>query len=92
MPLPGWWACRRGYSRDPPRGDPGRGCSRSHRCEVKAGLGEAGRVWARLVASGAQPAFFDIRGFHDAILGGGAMPLDLLEQRVDRWIASQKNA
>ncbi|NLA68957.1 MAG: DUF885 domain-containing protein [Gammaproteobacteria bacterium] len=35
---------------------------------------------------------FDIRGFHDAILGGGAMPLDLLEQRVDRWIASRKAA
>ncbi|MEN1972372.1 DUF885 domain-containing protein [Luteimonas sp. MJ204] len=33
---------------------------------------------------------FDIRGFHDTILGGGAMPLDLLEQRVDRWIAANK--
>ncbi|MCW4455290.1 DUF885 domain-containing protein [Flavobacterium sp. MXW15] len=33
---------------------------------------------------------FDIRGFHDAVLGGGAMPLDLLEQRVDRWIADKK--
>ncbi|MEG2941800.1 MAG: DUF885 domain-containing protein [Thermomonas sp.] len=33
---------------------------------------------------------FDIRGFHDAILGGGAMPLDLVERRVDRWIASRK--
>jgi uncharacterized protein (DUF885 family) len=33
---------------------------------------------------------FDIRGFHDTILGGGAMPLDLLEQRVDRWIAAKK--
>lgn len=33
---------------------------------------------------------FDIRGFHDAVLGGGAMPLDLLEQRVDRWIAGKK--
>jgi uncharacterized protein (DUF885 family) len=31
---------------------------------------------------------FDIRGFHDTILGGGAMPLTMLEQRVDRWIAS----
>jgi len=33
---------------------------------------------------------FDIRGFHDAVLGGGAMPLDLLERRVDRWIAEKK--
>ncbi|WOH37602.1 DUF885 domain-containing protein [Thalassotalea fonticola] len=33
---------------------------------------------------------FDIRGFHDTILGGGAMPLDLLERRVNTWIASQK--
>ncbi|WP_337243435.1 DUF885 domain-containing protein [Luteimonas sp. gir] len=33
---------------------------------------------------------FDIRGFHDTVLGGGALPLDLLEQRVDRWIAEKK--
>ena len=33
---------------------------------------------------------FDIRGFHDAVLGGGAMPLTLLERRIDQWIASQK--
>ncbi|MDO5505057.1 MAG: DUF885 domain-containing protein [Pseudoxanthomonas suwonensis] len=33
---------------------------------------------------------FDIRGFHDTVLGGGAMPLDLLEQRVERWIAARK--
>jgi len=33
---------------------------------------------------------FDIRGFHDAVLGGGALPLALLERRVDQWIESQK--
>ncbi|ASR43016.1 hypothetical protein BEN78_06115 [Xanthomonas citri pv. mangiferaeindicae] len=33
---------------------------------------------------------FDIRGFHDTVLGGGALPLDLLEQRVDHWIAEKK--
>lgn len=33
---------------------------------------------------------FDIKGFHDTILGRGQMPLDLLERRVDRWIAKQK--
>jgi uncharacterized protein (DUF885 family) len=29
---------------------------------------------------------FDIRAFHDTVLGGGALPLFLLERRVDRWI------
>lgn len=33
---------------------------------------------------------FDIRGFHDAVLGGGAMPLTLLERRIDQWIATEK--
>lgn len=33
---------------------------------------------------------FDIKGFHDTVLGGGALPLTLLEKRVDQWIASQK--
>ena len=33
---------------------------------------------------------FDIRSFHDEVLNGGAMPLDLLQERVERWIQSQR--
>ena len=33
---------------------------------------------------------FDIKGFHDTVLGGGALPLTLLERRVDQWIAKEK--
>ncbi|MEX0708216.1 MAG: DUF885 domain-containing protein [Woeseia sp.] len=32
---------------------------------------------------------FDIRAFHDALLGGGALPLLVLETRMDRWLADQ---
>jgi uncharacterized protein (DUF885 family) len=33
---------------------------------------------------------FDIRSFHDQILNGGALPLDVLEARIDSWIAAVK--
>ena len=35
-------------------------------------------------------ANFDIRRFHDEILDGGTLPLDMLEARTDNWIAQQK--
>jgi uncharacterized protein (DUF885 family) len=33
---------------------------------------------------------FDIREFHDAILGGGAVPLTIMERLVDNWIDKTK--
>jgi len=34
---------------------------------------------------------FDIRGFHDTVLGGGALPLEILTRSVDDWIAASKS-
>jgi uncharacterized protein (DUF885 family) len=35
---------------------------------------------------------FDIRSFHDEVLAGGSLPLDLLDARITRWISAQKGA
>lgn len=37
-------------------------------------------------------AKFDLKAFHDEVLSGGALPLDLLDARVNRWIAAQTTA
>ena len=34
---------------------------------------------------------FDIRAFHDTVLGGGALPLSMLERQVKNWIADIKS-
>jgi uncharacterized protein (DUF885 family) len=33
---------------------------------------------------------FDLRAFHDQVLDSGALPLDVLSDRIDAWIATQK--
>jgi uncharacterized protein (DUF885 family) len=53
-------------------------------------MGQLKILELRARAKQALGAKFDIRAFHDEVLGGGALPLDVLEQRVNGWIAAQQ--
>jgi uncharacterized protein (DUF885 family) len=35
---------------------------------------------------------FDLRAFHDQVVDAGALPLDVLSDRIDAWIAAQVGA
>lgn len=35
---------------------------------------------------------FDLRAFHDEVLDSGALPLDILQQRVEAWIQQQQKS
>jgi uncharacterized protein (DUF885 family) len=53
-------------------------------------LGEIKIRSLRSFAENALGGKFDLREFHDTILLAGALPLDLLEQRLQAWVAGQK--
>jgi uncharacterized protein (DUF885 family) len=53
-------------------------------------LGELKIRELRTKAEGELGARFDLKRFHDAVLGQGAVPLDMLERQVGEWVAAEK--
>jgi len=53
-------------------------------------MGQLKLLDLRAKAKAALGPKFDYRTFHDEVLDSGAMPLDLLEERMNGWIAQQK--
>jgi len=52
-----------------------------------------GELWIRRLRSKAESELgtrFDLRSFHDTVLAEGAIPLPVLEERINAWIASCK--
>ena len=52
-------------------------------------IGQLKILALRADAEAALGGDFDIRAFHDHLLGAGALPLDVLEQRMDAWLEAQ---
>jgi uncharacterized protein (DUF885 family) len=55
-------------------------------------IGELKIVELRSRAEESLGTGFDVRAFHDEILGAGALPLSVLDKRIDRWIENQQAA
>ena len=54
-------------------------------------LGQLDILKLRALAQTELGGKYDVRAFHDEILDGGALPLDVLDARVALWVAAQKS-
>jgi uncharacterized protein (DUF885 family) len=55
-------------------------------------MGQLKILELRAKAQAALGPKFSLKGFHDVVLDSGALPMDVLEQQVDAWIALQKSS
>ena len=53
-------------------------------------IGQLKIIELRQRAEKALGSKFDVRAFHDEVLKDGAVPLEVLEAKIDRWIAAQR--
>jgi uncharacterized protein (DUF885 family) len=53
-------------------------------------IGQLRILTLREQAKAALGAKFSIKEFHDVVLRGGSVPLDVLAQEVDAWVAAKK--
>ena len=53
-------------------------------------MGQLKILELRARAKNSLGAKFNLSAFHDVVVDSGALPLDVLEQRVNAWIAAQK--
>jgi uncharacterized protein (DUF885 family) len=52
-------------------------------------IGQLTFLALRTRAQAALGPAFDVRAFHDELLADGAMPLTVLEAKMERWIAAR---
>jgi len=55
-------------------------------------IGQLGILMMRSQAEKELGAKFDLRAFHDQVIDSGALPLDVLGERIEAWVAEQKKA
>ena len=53
-------------------------------------MGQLKILELREYASKTLGAKFSLKGFHDEVLGAGALPLDVLETRIKAWVKAQQ--
>ena len=67
------------------------GTSRGRRRRLSYKMGQLKILELRARAQQQLGGQFDIREFHDQVVDSGALPLDVLEEQINAWIAQKED-